>query len=154
MALPSSGSISIDDIKAELGITGELSLTDQRVRDLAGIQSGSITLPSDLYGKSARSISIYLMSFQSVQMGFGVNETYYDRAVFGVTVHGGGTPSSYMWSSDVWGQSATAEFNGPTYNPNSFTFQQQGYADVTVVIDGRSYTAPSYPFQYTAGDLS
>ncbi|WP_313011169.1 hypothetical protein [Brevundimonas sp.] len=154
MALPTSGSISIDNIKNELGITGELSLMDQRVRDLAGIQSGSLTLPNDLWGKSARSISIYVMSHQTVQMGFGVNETYYDRIVFGVTVHGGGTPSSYMWSSDTFGQGATGEFNGPTYNANGWTYLAQGYADVSVVIDGRTYQAPSYAFNYTAGDLS
>ena len=58
MALPSSGPISIDQIKAELGITGELSLPDQRVRNLAGIQSGSLTLPNDVLGKSARYVRI------------------------------------------------------------------------------------------------
>lgn len=52
MALPSSGSISIDDIKTELGITGALDLTDSRVRTLAGVASGSITLPNDFWGKS------------------------------------------------------------------------------------------------------
>lgn len=52
MALPSSGSISIDDIRTELGITGALDLTDSRVRTLAGVPSGSITLPNDLWGKS------------------------------------------------------------------------------------------------------
>nr|WP_315025129.1 hypothetical protein [Brevundimonas diminuta] len=56
MALPTSGSISIDDIKAELGITGELSLNDSRVMALAGLSSGSITLPNDLWGKSSYTI--------------------------------------------------------------------------------------------------
>lgn len=53
MALPSSGAISMHDIKAELGIgTGiKLDLGDPRVRALAGISSGAISL-SDLYGKS------------------------------------------------------------------------------------------------------
>ena len=71
MALPTSGSISMDDIKAELGITGELSLTDQRVRDLVGIQSGSITMPNDFYGMSARTVRLIITGYEQVQMGFG-----------------------------------------------------------------------------------
>lgn len=71
MTLPTSGSISIDDIKAELGITGELSLLDQRVRDLAGIQSGSVTLPNDFYGKSARTVRLVITSYETIQMGMG-----------------------------------------------------------------------------------
>ena len=59
-----------------------------------------------------------------------------------------------MWSSDTFGQGATGEFNGPTYNANGWTYLAQGYADVSVVIDGRTYQAPSYAFNYTAGDLS
>ncbi|WP_188013153.1 hypothetical protein [Photobacterium damselae] len=52
MALPSSGSISMSQVAAELGIpaTG-LSLNDQRVRVLAGRLSGTISF-SDLRGKS------------------------------------------------------------------------------------------------------
>ena len=79
MTLPTSGSISIDDIKAELGITGELSLLDQRVRDLAGIQSGSVTLPNDFYGKSARTVRLIITSYEQVEMGFGDwNRQQYD----------------------------------------------------------------------------
>lgn len=56
MALPSSGSISIDDIKTELGITGALDLMDGRVRALTGIGSGSITMPNDFWGKASYAI--------------------------------------------------------------------------------------------------
>ncbi|MFZ4166500.1 hypothetical protein [Brevundimonas sp. NPDC058933] len=151
MALPSSGSISIDDIKAELGITGELSLTDQRVRDLAGIQSGSIMLPNDLWGKSARSIRIYISGYEQVRTGFGgANETYQDRVTFAVQVTPHATPSSYLWGNDTFGESATAVFLGPSYQSNGWTYQAQGQAYVSVVIGGQTFEA-ALDFQYTAG---
>ena len=52
MALPSSGSITMAMIATELGIspTG-LSLNDSRVRTLAGVPSGAISM-ANLYGKS------------------------------------------------------------------------------------------------------
>lgn len=52
MALPSSGTITMAMIATELGIspTG-LSLNDSRVRTLAGVPSGAISM-SNLYGKS------------------------------------------------------------------------------------------------------
>lgn len=151
MALPSSGAISIDDIKAELGITGELSLTDQRVRDLAGIQSGSIMLPNDLWGKSARSIRVYVANFEQVRMGFGMNATYYDKITFGVQVTPHATPTSYLWSGDVFGTGATVVFAGPSYNANGFTYQAFGQAFVSVVIGNQTYES-TLGFQYTAGD--
>lgn len=52
MALPSSGTITMAMIATELGIspTG-LSLNDSRVRTLAGVPSGAISM-ANLYGKS------------------------------------------------------------------------------------------------------
>lgn len=52
MTLPTSGALSIGDVAAELGIGLPLELGDSRVRALAGVASGAISL-SDLYGKSA-----------------------------------------------------------------------------------------------------
>lgn len=50
MALPSNGKISLNDVRTELGITGPVSLGDSKVRGLAGITSGKISM-NDLYGK-------------------------------------------------------------------------------------------------------
>jgi hypothetical protein len=50
MALQTSGPISLDDIRQELGISGAISLNDPEVRLLAGKPSGPISL-SDFYGK-------------------------------------------------------------------------------------------------------
>lgn len=52
MAIVSSGPISIDDIRTELGHTGSLSLGTTSARDLVSISSGQISL-SDYYGASA-----------------------------------------------------------------------------------------------------
>lgn len=54
MALPSSGTISLDDVNAELGNAAgtQISLNDVDVRTLAGKSSGVVSM-SDLYGKSA-----------------------------------------------------------------------------------------------------
>lgn len=52
MALPSNGKISLNDVRTELGITGPVSLGDSKVRGLAGITSGKISM-KDLYGKQS-----------------------------------------------------------------------------------------------------
>jgi hypothetical protein len=51
MTLPASGTITMGMVKAELGISGVLNLTDYRVRALFGIPTGTIKL-TDGYGKS------------------------------------------------------------------------------------------------------
>lgn len=152
MALPSSGSITIDQIKTELGITGELSLTDQRVRNLAGIQSGSLTLPNDFWGKSARTVRLIIQSSEQVRTNWGQwNEQQYDKITFGISVSPYLAPSSYSWGNDVYGTAATAVFTGPTYNTYGYTYQSSGNAFCSVVVGGRTYDL-TLDFQYTAGD--
>jgi hypothetical protein len=142
----------MDDIKAELGITGELSLTDQRVRDLVGIQSGSITMPNDFYGKSARTVRLIITGYEQVQMGFGGwNQQQYDKITFGISVSPYLAPSSYSWGNDVYGNSATAVFMGPAYQVMGYTYQNSGTAYCSVVVGGRTYDL-TLDFQYTAGD--
>ena len=53
MALPSTGAISLLDVRKELGKTGAISLGDSAVRALAGRTSGAISL-GDLRGKSSK----------------------------------------------------------------------------------------------------
>lgn len=52
MALPSTGPISMSQVRTELGRTGTISLNDGTVRALAGKASGTISM-ADLRGKSA-----------------------------------------------------------------------------------------------------
>lgn len=53
MTLPASGSITIQMIATELGLSLPLELGSAPVRSLAGVPSGNITMPADFYGKSA-----------------------------------------------------------------------------------------------------
>ncbi len=53
MALPSSGPISLKQVRDELKLSGSINLGQQEVRNLAKIPSGRISM-SDLRGKSAR----------------------------------------------------------------------------------------------------
>lgn len=59
MALPSSGAISMSQVRTELGLTGSISLGQSEVRALAGKPSGAISL-SDLRGKSAVALTATL----------------------------------------------------------------------------------------------
>lgn len=56
MALPSSGSISMAQVRTELGLSGAISLNQANVRTLAGKPSGTISM-SDLYGKSSTEVA-------------------------------------------------------------------------------------------------
>ena len=51
MALPSSGTITMDMIRKELKKTGAISLGSSECRKLAGVSSGAIKM-SDFYGKA------------------------------------------------------------------------------------------------------
>lgn len=53
MALPSSGTITMDMIRKELKKTGAISLGSSECRKLAGVSSGAIKM-SDFYGKSSK----------------------------------------------------------------------------------------------------
>lgn len=52
MALPSSGTITMGQIREELKQTGAISLGSTECRNLAGVSSGAIKM-SDFYGKSS-----------------------------------------------------------------------------------------------------
>ena len=62
MTLPSSGTITMGNVKTELGISGTLTLTDSRVRTLFGVPSGTITLLQGL-GKSNITYPVYASSY-------------------------------------------------------------------------------------------
>ena len=59
MALNGSGPISLigatagQSIQQELGLSGQISLLDTDVRTLAGVPTGSVTMPTNFYGKSS-----------------------------------------------------------------------------------------------------
>ena len=69
MALPSTGSISMSQVRSELGLSGSISLGQSEVRALAGRSSGSISM-SHLRGKSANNWSGSLSSLPSFLSDF------------------------------------------------------------------------------------
>lgn len=98
MTLPALGSINIGQVAAELGIGLPLSLGDSRVRALAGVASGPISL-SDLYGKSAGgTLSAIGNSDTSSMAGNATGITYPGHAFPSVSAGGGTAPYTYLWS--------------------------------------------------------
>lgn len=97
---------------------------------------------------TARTVVIAIRSKTFVNTGVGGNR--YDRLTFGIDVSDGVTPTSYEWPS-IGIATATAIFDGPTYNPGGFTRQQTDTVTATIVVDGQTYS-PSLDFTYTAGD--
>lgn len=151
MTIPTSGTLTSTQVRDEWGYS--YPFTSAQVASSAGLSTPWTS--DNLRGKSARSISIYTVSGgQVASPGGGPNgRQYHDRFVFGIQITGGGTPSSYNWGGEVAGNGSTVQFDGPSYDLNGFTYQTNGYVDVTVVIGGQSYFA-SLDFSYTAGDLA
>jgi hypothetical protein len=56
MTLPASGSISLTQVAAELGVGAAIGLGDANVRNLAQVPTGAISL-TDLYGKTRISLN-------------------------------------------------------------------------------------------------
>lgn len=98
MTLPASGTITMAQVAAELGISATgLSLNDSRVRALAGKPSGVISF-SDLHGKSAITpftISGFSPSSPGYLLRFGAGVQ--SRSIQVVLANGSGS-FSYSWS--------------------------------------------------------
>jgi hypothetical protein len=114
MTLPTSGPISIGMVAAELGIALPLSLGDSRVRALAGVPSGPISL-GQLRGKSASTstgggssggggggggtTSTLAASMYDANGETSATGTQYTYLVpVSIAVMGGTAPYSYAWS--------------------------------------------------------
>nr|WP_295237602.1 hypothetical protein [uncultured Brevundimonas sp.] len=147
MALPSSGSISIAQVAAELGLSLPLDLNDSRVRALAGKPTGNVTLPNDFWGKSnGPSLSISVNQYQE---NVGSNLV---RDVASLTLNwtGSTAPSSYSWSwggysvSIFNGNSRTARFQGQNYNAFSLGGTDNENATCYAVFNGVQYDVSTY----------
>lgn len=98
-----TGTISLNDVRTELGVSGVITMNDSNVRTLAGVGgSGTIISMNDLRGKSAYSI----VSFSGSLIADDVSSPYNVTAALTVrndgTVSHTGTPSE---STDTVGSS-------------------------------------------------
>jgi hypothetical protein len=111
MTLPASGSITLGDVAAELGIGLPLSLGDARVLALAGKSAPPISL-SDLYGKSAAApMSGSIPNSSGTTLAPGSSPTHTETVSVSINVQGGVLPLSYAWSH-VTGDGSVTAVNG------------------------------------------
>ena len=111
MTLASSGSINLAgassspqrSILAELGATAPISLISTSTRSLSGVSSGPITMPTDFYGKSLVSYSLY-RPYTSVTEG---------NAVPVVALTSGVPDSTILYWTIVNGSTTNADFTIP-----------------------------------------
>lgn len=148
MTLPTTGPLSLGMVATELGIGLPLSLGDSRVRALAGVPSGPISL-SQLRGKSA--YTPMMVSTTGASSG-PVSSDNAGGTVGGTassSVTGGVGPFTYSWAII---QNTNAVQVGPTTNSTlsgsrSFAKQSSGSASLVArltVTDstGRSVIGP------------
>ncbi|WP_242076584.1 hypothetical protein [Brevundimonas diminuta] len=150
MTIPTGGPFTSEQVRTEWRFTAPF--TSSQVSSAAGLNTPWSS--DQLRGKSARTVSLVIQSFEQVRTNWGQwNEQQYDRITFGISVTPYLAPSSYTWGNDVSGTASTAVFTGSTYQTQGFTYQNTGQAYCSVVVGGRVYEL-TLDFQYTAGDVS
>jgi hypothetical protein len=99
MTLPTSGPISMVQVRAEAGVGGAISLDQAEVRTLAAVASGVISM-SDLRGKTgpgaAGTMVVTATGAESIGQATGTVFTAY--ASPSVTVTGETAPLSHLWT--------------------------------------------------------
>lgn len=157
MTLPTTGPISMAMVASELGISATgLSLNDSRVRNLAGIPSGSISF-ANLRGKSASvpTLSISLSPSPAVGRASSANAGSGSVTVT-ASVSGGSGGYTFNWTQvgtgTGWGiangTTASARFSHSVTSTQIFTTRfrctvndnggRSNFAEVDVEIDGFS----------------
>jgi hypothetical protein len=138
MTLPTSGPISLGMVAAELGIGKPLSLGDSRVRTLAGVPSGPISL-GQLRGKSvAGPLTVTAQnSSGSADTQFGSGVVTCNPSVY---IAGGVDPKTCSWSILSNPGGATVAFSGPSATVQvAYASNSAGSANVVLrctVTDG------------------
>lgn len=147
MTLPSSGSISTDQILAELRIANSsraypLSLTDADVLSLAGKSAPPVTMPDDFYGKSATPPTQPAQPMTLYPNG--TNRSIPNTSAGGgsiainlsVAVTGGARPLTYLWTNimSAGGMTQVTGNNGPSLNfERTYAENSSGSASASAV---------------------
>lgn len=143
MTLASSGSINLAgassspqrSILAELGATAPISLVGASTRGLTGISSGPITMPTDFYGKSFLSYSLYV-PYSSVTEG----------SSFPVVALTNGVPDgTVLYWTIANGSTTDADFTIPFGSVTIFS--GSGQINITPVSDGLAEGAEAFTVQ-------
>ena len=102
MTLPSTGPISMMQVRAEVGAAGAVSLGQTSVRNLAGIASGAIGMAS-LRGKTGAgsSAAFSVTSTDGSASDYSTGTVFTAHAYPSVSVTGGTAPLSYQWAITV-----------------------------------------------------
>ncbi len=145
MTLPASGNMTSEQGRAEYSLA--LPMTSAQLGAAAGL--GSAYSSGGLYGKSARTVSIFLSGNNVMPSG---QQGQYNQYIFSISVSDGAAVTSRAWSGDLsYVSGATGVFESPVYNPQGFTYQANGTIYCTVVVAGTTYNV-QLAFQYETGD--
>lgn len=130
MALPTSGQISLLQVRTELGLSGQISLASGAVRSLAGVASGQIRL-TDLRGKSSRPTATVTRGinnnndakgYYSGAYGAMTLTSFSGRTVVGVSARSNDTNGLFVNVSGTTSPGWTRIFyNGAQYNLGTWT---------------------------------
>jgi len=139
MTLPTSGPITIGMVAAELGLARPLALGDPRVRALAGVPSGPISL-GQLRGRSATAPMTVTANndYASANTQFGAGIVSCSPSV---SITGGLDPKTCAWSvlSNPRGVAVTLSTGASVTVRTNYVKNATGFAEVSLrctVTDG------------------
>ena len=162
MALPSTGAISLLDVRNELGKTGAISLGDSAVRALAGKTSGAISL-GDLRGKSSfaytHKITVGVATPSSSNYIANTAYGYMKPGYLGVDKCGSITPdlinNHQFHNLSVWIEGGKYLFTCFTTGPiKTFTCTLPNGSSVKFKDDWEAYEVSSSFYQYFVQNLN
>ena len=146
MALPSIGSISMSQVRTELGRSNTITLNDSDVRNLAGRTSGTISM-SDLRGKSSSTHKLTIGTASRKGATFyGYNTINFTGSTYGnlspntfnsktvdclYSEYNTSSPSYYTYLLSVWGALGVSKL---TLIINNITVQLEGNSGNSSVI--------------------
>lgn len=150
MTLAASGTITMAQIATEMGVSLPIGLTDSNVRQLCGVASGSVVLPTDFYDKSwapVCNLSVGNMSGESSTDGV-LAGTVTDSDTINVTK--GVASFTYQWY--ITGSASI--IGGSTSSTLTLRFQSTSAGEISgtyycVVTGGNSVSTTSSTGSYT-----
>lgn len=142
MALPSTGAISMNDVRTELGKTGTISLNDSDVRNLASKTSGTISM-GDLRGKQ-NSITVsneLISSFNTKPSGAKID--YSGSVSIPSNVISGTITVKVSFSASRYLSNVYFDNNTPNFKISSYTLTPSNTSCSFNVVGGQTFSFSS-----------